>query len=90
MQLSSGAFLDTVSHADRYLAVMKCRLDIPDAAASNPNESSTRESMMPEHALYLLEPKSNGWIMSGKTCKLQNFCTHSGRNPKTGQVGGLP
>ena len=36
--------------------------------------------------------KNNGWVMSGKTCRLQGsaFRTHGGVNPKTGQAGGLP
>ncbi len=33
---------------------------------------------------------NNGWTMSGKTCRLQDFHTHGGGNPKTGQAGGLP
>ena len=32
--------------------------------------------------------KSNGWIMSKKTCRLQGFRIHGGEDPKTGQAGG--
>ena len=34
--------------------------------------------------------RSNGWTMSGKTYTWLVFHLHGGRNPKTGQVGGLP
>ena len=34
--------------------------------------------------------RSNGWSMSGKTCSLQGFRSHSGGHPKTGQAEGLP
>ena len=31
--------------------------------------------------------KYNGWIMSGNTCRLQDFHTHGGEIPTTGQAG---
>ena len=34
--------------------------------------------------------RSNGWIMLGKTYIRLVFHSHGGRDPKTGQVGGLP
>ena len=34
--------------------------------------------------------RSNGWIMSGKTCSLQGSHLHGGGYPQRGQAGGLP